>query len=143
MEAIESTIQQFKKGRISLVGVLQDISRVFGYLPEDTTDFIFAVVCEELGIVGAAVVISQTLLLSDQGKELRVGDSPVVRGRRLPGRVCRAGRPSLPRRRIGPRAQALLASVPAPLNSRYELLPDCRVRGISRMIPRVCLTRAR
>ena len=29
----------------------------FGYLPEDTTDFIFAVICEELGIVGAAVVI--------------------------------------------------------------------------------------
>lgn len=28
-----------------------------GYLPEDTTDFIFAVVNEELGIVGAAIVI--------------------------------------------------------------------------------------
>jgi cell division protein FtsW len=30
----------------------------FGYLPEDTTDFIFAIICEELGVVGAAVVIS-------------------------------------------------------------------------------------
>lgn len=29
----------------------------FGYLPEDTTDFIFAVICEELGIMGAAVVV--------------------------------------------------------------------------------------
>jgi cell division protein FtsW len=29
----------------------------FGYLPEDTTDFIFAVICEELGLVGAIVVI--------------------------------------------------------------------------------------
>jgi cell division protein FtsW len=29
----------------------------FGYLPEDTTDFIFAIVCEELGIVGATVVV--------------------------------------------------------------------------------------
>jgi cell division protein FtsW len=29
----------------------------FGYLPEDTTDFIFAVICEELGLVGAAVVV--------------------------------------------------------------------------------------
>ena len=29
----------------------------FGYLPEDTTDFIFAVVCEELGLAGAALVI--------------------------------------------------------------------------------------
>ena len=30
----------------------------FGYLPEDTTDFIFAIICEELGIVGATVVIA-------------------------------------------------------------------------------------
>jgi len=29
----------------------------FGYLPEDTTDFLFAVICEELGVVGAGVVI--------------------------------------------------------------------------------------
>ena len=29
----------------------------FGYLPEATTDFIFAIICEELGIVGAATVI--------------------------------------------------------------------------------------
>ena len=28
-----------------------------GYLPEDNTDFIFAVICEELGIVGALMVI--------------------------------------------------------------------------------------
>jgi cell division protein FtsW len=28
-----------------------------GYLPEDNTDFIFAVVCEELGLVGAVMVI--------------------------------------------------------------------------------------
>jgi cell division protein FtsW len=30
----------------------------FGYLPEDTTDFIFAIICEELGAVGAIVVVS-------------------------------------------------------------------------------------
>ncbi len=29
----------------------------FGYLPESNTDFIFAIICEELGVVGAAVVI--------------------------------------------------------------------------------------
>jgi cell division protein FtsW len=29
-----------------------------GYLPEDRTDYIFAVICEELGIVGAGLVIS-------------------------------------------------------------------------------------
>jgi len=35
----------------------------FGYLPEDTTDFIFAVICEELGIVGAAIVVCLYLAL--------------------------------------------------------------------------------
>lgn len=30
----------------------------FGYLPEDTTDFIFAVICEEFGFIGCVVVIS-------------------------------------------------------------------------------------
>jgi cell division protein FtsW len=29
----------------------------FGYLPEDTTDFIFAIVCEELGLAGAVLVV--------------------------------------------------------------------------------------
>ncbi|MFN7020105.1 MAG: FtsW/RodA/SpoVE family cell cycle protein [Phycisphaerales bacterium] len=29
----------------------------FGYLPEDTTDFVFAIVCEELGVFGGALVI--------------------------------------------------------------------------------------
>ncbi|MCC5787167.1 MAG: FtsW/RodA/SpoVE family cell cycle protein [Phycisphaerales bacterium] len=30
----------------------------FGYLPEQTTDFLFAVLCEEMGLAGAALVIS-------------------------------------------------------------------------------------
>ncbi len=30
----------------------------FGYLPEDRTDFLFAVICEELGVVGAAAVVA-------------------------------------------------------------------------------------
>ncbi|MCC6321975.1 MAG: cell division protein FtsW [Phycisphaerales bacterium] len=29
----------------------------FGYLPEDTTDFVFAIVCEELGVFGGALVV--------------------------------------------------------------------------------------
>ena len=30
----------------------------FGYLPEDTTDFIYAIVCEELGIMGSVLVVA-------------------------------------------------------------------------------------
>lgn len=29
----------------------------FGYLPEDTTDFIFAIICDELGVMGALIVL--------------------------------------------------------------------------------------
>jgi len=37
----------------------------FGYLPEDTTDFVFAIICEELGVMGAmfVVMLFATLLL--------------------------------------------------------------------------------
>ncbi|MEX2217407.1 MAG: FtsW/RodA/SpoVE family cell cycle protein [Phycisphaerales bacterium] len=35
----------------------------FGYLPEDTTDFLFPIICEELGIAGAALVIGLYVLL--------------------------------------------------------------------------------
>lgn len=36
----------------------------FGYLPEDTTDFLFAVVCEELGLAGAGLVLFLYALLA-------------------------------------------------------------------------------
>ncbi|MEM8834905.1 MAG: putative peptidoglycan glycosyltransferase FtsW [Planctomycetota bacterium] len=35
----------------------------FGYLPEDRTDFLFSVICEELGLIGAAGVISLYLVM--------------------------------------------------------------------------------
>lgn len=35
----------------------------FDYLPEDRTDFIFAVICEELGIPGAAIVIALFMVI--------------------------------------------------------------------------------
>ncbi len=34
-----------------------------GYLPADTTDFLFAVICEEMGLAGAALVIGLYLVL--------------------------------------------------------------------------------
>jgi cell division protein FtsW len=39
----------------------------YGYLPEDRTDFIFAVICEELGFVGGVLVILLFALLVWQG----------------------------------------------------------------------------
>jgi cell division protein FtsW len=30
----------------------------FGYLPEDTTDFVFAIICEEMGLAGAVIIVS-------------------------------------------------------------------------------------
>lgn len=36
----------------------------FGYLPEDTTDFLFAVICEETGLAGATAVIGLYLVLA-------------------------------------------------------------------------------
>jgi cell division protein FtsW len=35
----------------------------YGYLPEDTTDFLFAIICEELGMIGAAAVIAMYIAL--------------------------------------------------------------------------------
>ncbi len=35
----------------------------FGYLPEDETDFLFAIICEELGIAGASVVVALYLAI--------------------------------------------------------------------------------
>lgn len=50
------------------------------YLPEARTDFIFAVICEELGIVGAALVICLFIALIWQGlKVIRLCPNPVGR----------------------------------------------------------------
>ncbi|MEM6755756.1 MAG: FtsW/RodA/SpoVE family cell cycle protein [Planctomycetota bacterium] len=43
----------------------------FGYLPEDTTDFIYAIVCEELGLAGAVMVVG--LLLAVAWLAWRIG----------------------------------------------------------------------
>ncbi len=69
MEAIESTIQQFKKGRISLVGVLQDISRVFGYLPEDTLKQIAAEIEVPISRMYSLATFYSSLRLQPIGKK--------------------------------------------------------------------------
>ncbi len=47
-----------------------------GYLPEDTTDFIFAVICEELGLSGAGLIIGLYLvvIIAGLGVISRCGD---------------------------------------------------------------------
>lgn len=44
-------------------GLLQGTQNKFGFLPEDHTDFIFSVVCEELGFMGAFLVLLLYCLL--------------------------------------------------------------------------------
>lgn len=52
----------------------------FGYLPEDTTDFLFAVICEELGLAGAALVIAlYTILLWTSVGIIRRTASPLLK----------------------------------------------------------------
>ena len=52
----------------------------FGYLPEDTTDFLFAVICEELGLFGAALVVFLYLLLLFAGASIaRRQSEPLAR----------------------------------------------------------------
>ncbi len=59
---------------------LGDGLQKFGYLPEDTTDFLFAILCEELGIAGAALVIALYAALLWSGLAIvRRQTSPVLK----------------------------------------------------------------
>ncbi len=52
----------------------------FGYLPEDTTDFLFAVICEELGLFGAALVVFLYIMLLLAGaRVIRRQTEPLAR----------------------------------------------------------------
>ena len=57
----------------------------FGYLPEDTTDFLFAIACEELGVAGA------TLITALYGGLLLAGWSIVVNEKRRTLRLLGLG----------------------------------------------------
>lgn len=52
---ILQSMHAISAGGLSGLGLGNGIHK-FGYLPEDTTDFIFAVICEELGVFGASAV---------------------------------------------------------------------------------------
>lgn len=51
----------------------------FGYLPEDTTDFLFAIIAEELGVAGAALVgLIYAVLFAALAGAVRAARSPVL-----------------------------------------------------------------
>lgn len=51
------SLLSFATGGLTGTGIGGGIQKL-GYLPEDTTDFIFATICEELGLFGAALVVA-------------------------------------------------------------------------------------
>jgi cell division protein FtsW len=51
------SLLSFSTGGVTGRGLGNGIQKL-GYLPEDTTDFIFAVICEELGLFGALLTIA-------------------------------------------------------------------------------------
>lgn len=51
------SLMSFATGGIFGTGLGRGVQKL-GYLPEDTTDFIFAVICEELGLFGAMLTIA-------------------------------------------------------------------------------------
>src|SRR5438270_11613675 len=53
-------------GGFSGVGLMESKQKLF-YLPEAHTDFIYAVICEELGFVGAVLVIALFVIYGRRG----------------------------------------------------------------------------
>ena len=51
------SLLSFRTGGVTGRGLGNGIQKL-GYLPEDTTDFIFAVICEELGLFGAILTVA-------------------------------------------------------------------------------------
>lgn len=53
---ILQSLSAISSGGLAGLGLGHGVHK-FGYLPEDTTDFIFSIICEELGVVGAGAVL--------------------------------------------------------------------------------------
>lgn len=63
---IVQSIYTIGSGGITGLGLGQSVQK-FGYLPEPYNDFIFAIVCEELGLIGAIGVIALFAMLVIRG----------------------------------------------------------------------------
>lgn len=63
------SLLSFSSGGIFGSGLGNGVQKL-GYLPEDTTDFIFAVICEELGLFGALLTITLYLGIAFVGFQL-------------------------------------------------------------------------
>ena len=50
------SLLSFASGGVTGRGLGNGVQKL-GYLPEDTTDFIFAIICEELGLFGAMLTV--------------------------------------------------------------------------------------
>ena len=59
-------------GGFTGVGLMESKQKLF-YLPEAHTDFIYAVICEELGFIGAMTVIALFVIYGWRGKRAAVG----------------------------------------------------------------------
>lgn len=75
----------FGRGEVFGVGLGSSIQKLF-YLPEAHTDFLFAVIAEELGLVGGLAVIGLFLVLAIRG--LRVGFAALAQNRRFPAFIA-------------------------------------------------------
>ena len=64
--------QKLKPGGLLGLGMGNSIQKHF-YLPEPQTDFIFAIICEELGFVGAGVVIFLFGFIIYRGFSIAIG----------------------------------------------------------------------
>ena len=62
----DQSVMAISVGGIYGAGLGQGLVKL-GWLPEDTTDFIFAIIAEELGFVGCVIVVGLYLMLVYQG----------------------------------------------------------------------------
>ena len=63
---ISQSLYAIGSGRLFGLGLGQSVQK-YSHLPEPYNDFIFAIVCEELGLVGAVIIILLFCLLVWRG----------------------------------------------------------------------------